>query len=167
MKNKVTAGILGILLGSFGVHKFYLGKIGMGILYLVFCWTGIPGIVGLIEGILYLTKSQEAFDAEFNGGRNSDAGVGSANAETLERLAALRQRGDITEEEYSEKKSDLLKRIEGGIRTRLSKASRTACRGYVDCSNGVIRQIGAQAVRRRRRVAHRQAPYSRKRDICC
>ncbi len=111
MKNKVTAGILGIFLGSFGVHKFYLGKTGMGVLYLVFCWTGIPGIVGLIEGILYLTKSQEAFDAEFNGGRNSDAGVGSANAETLERLAALRQRGDISEEEYSEKKSDLLKRI--------------------------------------------------------
>ena len=111
VKNKVTAGILGIFLGSFGVHKFYLGKTGMGVLYLVFCWTGIPGIVGLIEGILYLTKSQEAFDAEFNGGRNSDAGVGSANAETLERLAALRQRGDISEEEYSEKKSDLLKRI--------------------------------------------------------
>nr|NNM89730.1 TM2 domain-containing protein [Bacilli bacterium] len=56
-KSKVAAGVFGILLGSLGVHKFYLGKIGMGILYLVFCWTGIPGIIGLIEGIIYLTLS--------------------------------------------------------------------------------------------------------------
>ncbi len=60
-KSKVAAGVFGILLGSLGVHKFYLGKIGMGILYLVFCWTGIPGIIGLIEGIIYLTLS----DADF------------------------------------------------------------------------------------------------------
>jgi TM2 domain-containing membrane protein YozV len=62
MKSRVTAGILGILLGGFGVHKFYLGKIGMGILYLLFCWTGIPGVVGLIEGIIYLTKTDEEFN---------------------------------------------------------------------------------------------------------
>ena len=61
MKSKVVAGVLGILLGGFGIHKFYCGKIGMGILYLVFCWTGIPAIVGLIEGILYLVGS----DADF------------------------------------------------------------------------------------------------------
>ncbi|OIK10208.1 TM2 domain-containing protein [Bacillus sp. MUM 13] len=66
MKNKVAAGVLGILLGNFGVHKFYLGKIGMGILYLVFCWTGIPGIIGLIEGIIYLCKSDEEFNAQYN-----------------------------------------------------------------------------------------------------
>ncbi|WP_419882680.1 TM2 domain-containing protein [Peribacillus sp. B-H-3] len=66
MKSKVAAGVLGILLGNFGVHKFYLGKIGMGILYLVFCWTGIPGIIGLIEGIIYLCKSDEEFNAKYN-----------------------------------------------------------------------------------------------------
>jgi len=65
MKSKVTAGILGILVGGFGIHKFYLGKIGMGILYLVFCWTGIPSIVGLIEGILYLTKTEEEFQSKY------------------------------------------------------------------------------------------------------
>jgi TM2 domain-containing membrane protein YozV len=66
MKSKVAAGLFGILLGSLGVHKFYLGKIGMGILYLLFCWTGIPGLVGLIEGILYLTKSDEEWDRQYN-----------------------------------------------------------------------------------------------------
>ena len=65
MKSKVTAGILAILLGGFGVHKFYLGKVGMGILYLIFCWTGIPGIVGLIEGIIYLTCSDAEFQAKY------------------------------------------------------------------------------------------------------
>jgi TM2 domain-containing membrane protein YozV len=65
MKSRVVAGILGILLGNFGAHKFYLGKIGMGILYLVFFWTGIPGIIGLIEGILYLVKSDEEFQAKY------------------------------------------------------------------------------------------------------
>ena len=65
MKSKITAGILAILLGGFGVHKFYLGKVGMGILYLVFCWTGIPGIVGLIEGIIYLTCSDDEFQTKY------------------------------------------------------------------------------------------------------
>jgi TM2 domain-containing membrane protein YozV len=65
MKSRVVAGVLGILLGNFGAHKFYLGKIGMGILYLVFFWTGIPGIIGLIEGIMYLVKSDEEFHAKY------------------------------------------------------------------------------------------------------
>jgi TM2 domain-containing membrane protein YozV len=60
-KSKTTAGILAILLGGIGAHKFYLGKVGLGILYLVFCWTYIPAILGLIEGIIYLTSSDEKF----------------------------------------------------------------------------------------------------------
>ncbi|MDE6275148.1 MAG: TM2 domain-containing protein [Clostridia bacterium] len=65
MKSKVVAGILAILLGGIGVHKFYLGKIGMGILYLVFCWTGIPSIIGLIEGIMYLVADDDTFQAKY------------------------------------------------------------------------------------------------------
>ncbi|KAA0545297.1 TM2 domain-containing protein [Bacillus sp. BGMRC 2118] len=65
MKSRIVAGILGILLGSLGIHKFYLGKIGMGIVYIIFSWTGIPGIIGLIEGILYLVKSDEEFQAKY------------------------------------------------------------------------------------------------------
>lgn len=60
-KNRIVAGILAIVLGGLGVHKFYLGKIGMGILYLVFSWTYIPSIIGVIEGILYLIASDENF----------------------------------------------------------------------------------------------------------
>lgn len=54
--NKVAYAIMALLLGGFGVHKFYAGKIGMGILYLVFCWTYIPAIAAFIEGIIALTK---------------------------------------------------------------------------------------------------------------
>lgn len=61
VKNKLVAGILGIFFGGLGVHKFYLGKIGMGILYLCFCWTGIPELVGFIEGIIYLCSNDENF----------------------------------------------------------------------------------------------------------
>ncbi len=61
VKNKVAAGLLAIFLGGIGVHKFYLGKIGMGVLYIIFCWTYIPALIGLVEGIIYLTQSDEAF----------------------------------------------------------------------------------------------------------
>lgn len=61
IKSKVVAGVLGIFLGGLGIHKFYLGKIGMGILYLCFCWTGIPAVIGFIEGIIYLCSNDENF----------------------------------------------------------------------------------------------------------
>ncbi|MBE5891603.1 MAG: TM2 domain-containing protein [Lachnospiraceae bacterium] len=61
IKSKIAAGILGIFLGGIGIHKFYLGQIGKGILYLCFCWTGIPALVGFIEGIIYLCSSDENF----------------------------------------------------------------------------------------------------------
>ena len=61
-KSKVTAGILGILVGGIGIHKFYLGRTGLGILYLLLFWTFIPAIIGFIEGIIYLTKSDEEFE---------------------------------------------------------------------------------------------------------
>ena len=64
VKSKVAAGVLAILLGSLGIHKFYLGKIGMGVLYLLFCWTGIPAIVGLIEGIILSLLERRKLPAE-------------------------------------------------------------------------------------------------------
>lgn len=74
---KIAAGICGILLGGFGVHKFILGYQQEGIIMLslylvglvitiVTCGIGVPipmavGIIGIIEGIIYLTKSDEEF----------------------------------------------------------------------------------------------------------
>ena len=58
-KSKAVAGILAILLGGIGAHKFYLGRWGWGIIYLLFCWTYIPSIIGLIEGIVYLVSNEK------------------------------------------------------------------------------------------------------------
>ena len=62
---RVGASLFAIFLGVFGAHKFYLGKPGQGLLYLVFFWTAIPAIVGLVEGILYLTMSDEEFAKKY------------------------------------------------------------------------------------------------------
>jgi TM2 domain-containing membrane protein YozV len=82
---KVAAGICGILLGGFGVHKFILGYnnegtlmlgLYLGSLVLTFVTCGITffvpiviSIIGLIEGIMYLTKSDEEFVQTYIQGR--------------------------------------------------------------------------------------------------
>lgn len=64
---KIPAGICGILLGSLGIHKFILGYTTAGLIMLVASvvtcgWGAIAtGVIGLIEGIIYLTKSDEDF----------------------------------------------------------------------------------------------------------
>jgi len=64
---KTTAGILAIVLGGFGVHKFYLGYTSVGILQLLLTVVtcGFASVIGLAEGIVYLTKSDEEFIATY------------------------------------------------------------------------------------------------------
>jgi TM2 domain-containing membrane protein YozV len=50
-KTSTTAVLLSLFLGGLGVHKFYMGQTGLGMLYLVFCWTYIPAIIGFIEAL--------------------------------------------------------------------------------------------------------------------
>ncbi len=59
VKSRAVAGLLGIFLGGFGIHKFYCGSIGLGIIYLIFFWTFIPAIIGFIEGIIYITQPND------------------------------------------------------------------------------------------------------------
>ncbi|MFE0412395.1 TM2 domain-containing protein, partial [Citrobacter freundii] len=59
------AVIIALFLGGIGVHKFYLGKVGMGILYLIFCWTLLPAIIAFFEGIIYLCTSDEDFAKKY------------------------------------------------------------------------------------------------------
>lgn len=60
-KSKSLAIVLAIFLGGFGIHKFYLGQSGAGILYLIFFWTFVPVILSIIDIILLLTKSKSEF----------------------------------------------------------------------------------------------------------
>ncbi len=68
---KVLAGILGIVLGGFGVHKFILGYTQEGIIQIVITVVtcGIGSIIGLVEGIIYLTKSDEEFYQTYQVGK--------------------------------------------------------------------------------------------------
>jgi TM2 domain-containing membrane protein YozV len=72
--NRVAAGIFGILLGVFGVHKFVLGYVGEGLvmLFVTLLTAGIGGVVmfvvGVIEGVIYLTKTDQEFHAIYEVG---------------------------------------------------------------------------------------------------
>ncbi|MGL5111304.1 MAG: TM2 domain-containing protein [Flavobacterium sp.] len=58
---KIIAGVLAIVFGGLGIHKFVLGYTQEGIIQLILGFCGIGSIIGLIEGIIYLTKSDDEF----------------------------------------------------------------------------------------------------------
>lgn len=72
---KLAAGLLGIFLGALGIHKFVLGYTSAGLIMLLvsLLTCGFGGVVmaaiGLVEGILYLTKTPEEFQAAYIDGR--------------------------------------------------------------------------------------------------
>lgn len=57
--NKVVYCLLALFLGGLGVHKFYAGKIGTGILFIMFCWTFIPSFIAFIDLIIGLCKKAD------------------------------------------------------------------------------------------------------------
>ena len=65
-KQKTVAGIFALLFGSLGIHKFYLGSWGWGIIYVLLAWTFAPAIVAVIEGIIFLCMKDEKFDSRYN-----------------------------------------------------------------------------------------------------
>lgn len=65
-RSKTTATVLTFFLGGFGAHKFYLGKTGLGILYLLFFWTFIPAFVAFVEFFMLLSMSEDKFNTKFN-----------------------------------------------------------------------------------------------------
>lgn len=72
MKNKVLAAILAFFFGGIGIHKFYLGEIGLGILYICLTLVGmiiclpIGAILSLVDFILLLVMDDEKFNQKYN-----------------------------------------------------------------------------------------------------
>ena len=111
MKNKLAAGLLGIFLGAFGAHHFYLGNTVRGIIYFLFFWTIIIPIIGLVEGIMIATMSDEDFDKKYNNGvrYNHSFGQGPVDvASQLRELYRLREEGIISKKEYEQQKKKIL-----------------------------------------------------------
>jgi TM2 domain-containing membrane protein YozV len=122
MKNKIVAALLAFFLGGFGIHKFYLGEGVAGVIYLLFCWTLIPGIIAFFEFIGLLLTSDQVFDAKYNGGASLSSGYTNNiisnsqessrdKAATLGELKNLYDNGVITAEEYEAKRRKLLDSI--------------------------------------------------------
>ena len=61
----MIAFLLAFFLGGLGFHKFYLGQITKGILMLLFCWTGVPIVIGFVESIMLLAMGEETFHQRF------------------------------------------------------------------------------------------------------
>jgi len=68
MKDKNIAGLLALIFGALGIHRFYLGQGGLGIAYLIFCWTPIVWLIAFIDAILFFVMDKDVFDMKYNRG---------------------------------------------------------------------------------------------------
>lgn len=114
MKNKTVAALLAFFLGGLGIHKFYLGENVAGILYLLFFWTFIPGLIAFFEFLGLALMSDRAFDAKYNPSMITASSEGSTRSAkdvtgALGELHKLYELGALTAEEYEEKRQKLLK----------------------------------------------------------
>lgn len=151
MKSKTTATVLCFFLGGFGIHRFYLGQTGLGLLYLIFFWTFIPAFIALIDFIVLLLMSEETFNQKYNltsiimksqtqpnnnvntiavNMGNSQDKSASSTSEEIMKLYELKEKGIITQEEFDlKKKNDTL----SGISAYYSFSSEVVCR-YPSCT---------------------------------
>ena len=65
-KSRTVAVLLAVFLGGIGAHRFYLGKVGSGLLYMLFFWTFVPAMVAFIEAIRWLCMSNESFAERYS-----------------------------------------------------------------------------------------------------
>lgn len=111
MKNKTTAMLLSIFLGGLGVDRFYLGYTGMGILKLL--TGGCLGIMYIYDIIMICTgklKPADGSDYEDETGASRPVGA-NLQVEALEKMAKLHEQGVLTDEEFREKKAELLSKM--------------------------------------------------------
>jgi TM2 domain-containing membrane protein YozV len=68
IKSQSVATVLAAFVGGIGIHRFYLRSPVTGIFYILFCWTGIPGLIALIETLVYAFMSQQNWARKYNNG---------------------------------------------------------------------------------------------------
>ena len=127
MKRKHTASLLALFLGNFGIHRFYLGQAEWGLAYLALCCTGLPAVLGCIDGIRLAGMNPGEFDRLYNSGTprrlGSDSSITQAQNITIQmptdekeasigleisRLHTLLKEGALTEEEFQVQKKRIL-----------------------------------------------------------
>jgi len=70
-KSQSVAAVLAAFVGGIGIHRFYLSRPISGIFYILFCWTGIPGLIALVETFVYAFMSPENWARKYNNGQVS------------------------------------------------------------------------------------------------
>ncbi len=108
MKDRIAAALLAFFLGGFGAQFFYLGNFGWGILCVLFFWSGIPAVIGIIQGLIWIFGTQEAFDAKYNLRKNDLPLSDGARYDALERVHSLKEKGILSESQYDAEKAKLL-----------------------------------------------------------
>ena len=68
VKNQSVAALLAAFVGGLGIHRFYLSRPISGIFYILFCWTGIPGLIAFVETLVYAFMSPENWARKYNNG---------------------------------------------------------------------------------------------------
>ena len=129
MRNKYVALFLAFFFGGFGIHKFYLREKVIGVLYLLFCPTFVPFILGVLDFLNLLITSEKEFDQRYNlkfaqaknlpignlasinksqnikqlPNSNSENSL-DANIAHLKKIKELYEQGIITPQEYEQKR---------------------------------------------------------------
>lgn len=114
MKNKMTAILLSIFLGELGIDRFYLGYTGMGILKLL--TLGCFGILYIYDIIMICTGKLRPADGSDYEDEAGSSGTKRPNGmdtkvEALERLAKLHTQGALTDDEFNQKKAEILMKM--------------------------------------------------------
>jgi TM2 domain-containing membrane protein YozV len=120
MRTRTAALLICFFGGYFGIHKFYLGQNVQGVLYLIFSWTFIPGLISFFEFLGLCFMSDRQFDMRFNYDNyppidqrpnypvvNPSRSTKDATS-TLYELKKLYEDGIITAEEYELKRRKML-----------------------------------------------------------
>ena len=66
MKNRGIAVVLALFLGGLGIHRFYIGQIGWGFVFLLLSWTFIPMILGFIDALRYWLMGEAEFQHRYS-----------------------------------------------------------------------------------------------------
>ena len=111
-KDPTTALLLCLILGGIGAHEFYLDNVNKAVIYLVFCWTLIPGVIALVQLFTIQKRVKDENDViaqKILTGIKDQGPIGSIGAGNiagveadLTKLQEMRDSGTITEDEYQQ-----------------------------------------------------------------